>query len=178
MIVPFMAIGYILLALVILFVNFNKIGEVFGLIFSCAFNMNAVFGAVFGLAINGASNGASSPTKPAKVLAHKRPVLLRFPPAKQGLVQAFSVYVDTLFVCTATAVMILATNSFNVADRQQRRVHLRRVHPGVAKGNFTHKLLLTLFFRLRRRFRCHRPVLLHLLLIWLTPSTNSALLTS
>jgi AGCS family alanine or glycine:cation symporter len=37
-------------------------------------------------------------------------------PAQQGLVQAFSVYVDTLFVCTATAFMILITNSYNVVD--------------------------------------------------------------
>lgn len=37
-------------------------------------------------------------------------------PAKQGLVQAFSVYVDTLFVCTATALMILFTGQYNVVD--------------------------------------------------------------
>jgi AGCS family alanine or glycine:cation symporter len=35
-------------------------------------------------------------------------------PAQQGLVQAFSVYIDTLFVCSATAFMILITNSYNV----------------------------------------------------------------
>jgi AGCS family alanine or glycine:cation symporter len=37
-------------------------------------------------------------------------------PAKQGLVQAFSVYIDTLFVCTATALMILFTNQYNVIN--------------------------------------------------------------
>jgi AGCS family alanine or glycine:cation symporter len=37
-------------------------------------------------------------------------------PAKQGLVQAFSVYVDTLFVCTATALMILSTGKYNVVN--------------------------------------------------------------
>ena len=36
-------------------------------------------------------------------------------PAQQGLVQAFSVYVDTLFVCTATGLMILFTGTYNVA---------------------------------------------------------------
>lgn len=36
-------------------------------------------------------------------------------PAKQGLVQAFSVYVDTLLVCTATAIMIISTGSYNIA---------------------------------------------------------------
>lgn len=138
MIVPFMAIGYILLALVILFVNFNKIGEVFGLIFSCAFNMNAVFGAVFGLAIqwgvkrgifsNEAGQGTGAQASGAAEVSH---------PAKQGLVQAFSVYVDTLFVCTATAVMILATNSFNVADPANKDGFIVEYIPGIAKGNFT-----------------------------------------
>lgn len=37
-------------------------------------------------------------------------------PAKQGLVQAFSVYLDTLFVCTATAIMILSTGAYNVQN--------------------------------------------------------------
>ena len=36
-------------------------------------------------------------------------------PAQQGLVQAFSVYIDTLFVCSATAFMILITNQYYVA---------------------------------------------------------------
>ncbi len=138
MIVPFMAIGYILLALVILFVNFNKIGEVFGLIFSSAFNMNAVYGAVFGQAIawgvkrgifsNEAGQGTGAQASGAAEVSH---------PAKQGLVQAFSVYVDTLFVCTATAVMILATNSFNVADPNNADGFIAEFVPGVAKGNFT-----------------------------------------
>ena len=35
-------------------------------------------------------------------------------PAKQGLVQGFSVYVDTLFVCSATAMMLLITGQYNV----------------------------------------------------------------
>jgi len=138
MIVPFMAIGYIILALVILFVNFNKIGEVFGLIFSSAFNMNAVYGAVFGQAIswgvkrgifsNEAGQGTGAQASGAAEVSH---------PAKQGLVQAFSVYVDTLFVCTATAVMILATNSFNVADPNNAGGFISEFVPGVEKGNFT-----------------------------------------
>ena len=37
-------------------------------------------------------------------------------PSKQGLVQAFSVYADILFVCTATSIMILSTGAYNVAN--------------------------------------------------------------
>ncbi len=136
MIVPFMAIAYILLALVILAVNFGKIGEVFGLIFSSAFNMNAVYGAVFGQAIawgvkrgifsNEAGQGTGAQAAGAAEVSH---------PAKQGLVQAFSVYVDTLFVCTATAVMILSTGAFNVVN--EAGAFITENLPGVEKSNFT-----------------------------------------
>ena len=138
MIVPFMAIAYCLLAAVILFANFSKIGEIFGLIFSCAFNQNAAYGAVFGLAIqwgvkrgifsNEAGQGTGAQASGAAEVSH---------PAKQGLVQAFSVYVDTLFVCTATAIMILATNTFNVADPANAGGFLTQLLPGVEKSNFT-----------------------------------------
>lgn len=136
MIVPFMAIGYIILSLVILVVNFSKIGEVFGLIFSSAFNMNAVYGAIFGLAVswgvkrgifsNEAGQGTGAMAAGSAEVSH---------PAKQGLVQAFSVYVDTLFVCTATAIMILSTGSYNVANPAGG--FITELVAGVEKGNFT-----------------------------------------
>ena len=138
MIVPFMAIAYCLLAAVILFANFSKIGDIFALIFSSAFNMNAAYGAVFGLAIqwgvkrgifsNEAGQGTGAQASGAAEVSH---------PAKQGLVQAFSVYVDTLFVCTATAIMILATNAFNVADPANVGGFLAQNLPGIEKSNFT-----------------------------------------
>lgn len=116
-VVPFMAISYILLAIVILMVNVTKIPEIVALIFSSAFNLNAAFGAVFGSAImwgvkrgiysNEAGQGTGAQAAGAAEVSH---------PAKQGLVQAFSVYIDTLFVCSATAFMILATGSYNVQN--------------------------------------------------------------
>ena len=138
MIVPFMAIAYCLLAAIILVTHFSKIGEIFSLIFSCAFNQNAAYGAVFGLAIqwgvkrgifsNEAGQGTGAQASGAAEVSH---------PAKQGLVQAFSVYVDTLFVCTATAIMILSTNAFNVADPANQGGFLMQSLPGVEKSNFT-----------------------------------------
>ncbi len=137
-IVPFMAIAYILMAAVILVVHYDRIFGVFDLIFSCAFNMNAVYGAVFGKAVqwgvkrgifsNEAGQGTGAQASGAAEVSH---------PAKQGLVQAFSVYVDTLLVCTATAVMILATNSFNVADPVNQGGFILQQIQGVQASNFT-----------------------------------------
>lgn len=47
-VVPFMAFAYIIIAIIVLIANISKIGEMFKLIFSCAFNLNAVFGAIWG----------------------------------------------------------------------------------------------------------------------------------
>jgi alanine or glycine:cation symporter, AGCS family len=116
-VVPFMSIAYIVIALVVLVVNIKIVPSMFALIFSSAFNLNAAFGAIFGNAImwgvkrglysNEAGQGTGAQAAGAAEVSH---------PAKQGLVQAFSVYVDTLFVCTATAIMILSTGKYNVAN--------------------------------------------------------------
>ena len=114
-VVPFMAGAYILMAIIIIALNFTQLPNVFSMIFSSAFSLDATFGGIVGTAIAWGvkrgiySNEAGQGTGPhAAAAAHVNH------PAQQGLVQAFSVYVDTLFVCTATALMILFTNQFNV----------------------------------------------------------------
>ncbi|MEJ8547860.1 amino acid carrier protein [Brevibacillus borstelensis] len=114
-VVPFMALGYILVALFIVILNISQLPAVLSLIFTSAFGVDAAFGGIIGSAIawgvkrgiysNEAGQGTAPHAAAAAEVSH---------PAKQGLVQAFSVYVDTLFVCTATAFMILFTGMYNV----------------------------------------------------------------
>ena len=116
-VVPFMAAAYILMAVIIISINILEVPSIFKLIISSAFNMEATFSGVFGMAIawgikrgiysNEAGQGTAPHAAAAAEVSH---------PAKQGLVQAFSVYIDTLFVCTATAFMILFTKQYNVID--------------------------------------------------------------
>ncbi|MCS5501724.1 alanine:cation symporter family protein [Lysinibacillus sp. A4] len=114
--VPFMATAYILLAFIILLINIKDVPAIFALIFSSAFNLNAAFGAVFGNAIMwGVKRGAYSNEAGQGTGAQAAGTAEVSHPAKQGLVQAFSVYVDTLLVCTATAIMIISTGSYNIA---------------------------------------------------------------
>lgn len=115
-IVPFMAGSYILMALIIIGMNFTQIPAVFKLILTAAFSMDATFGGIVGMAIawgvrrgiysNEAGQGTAPHAAAAAEVSH---------PAQQGLAQAFSVYIDTLLVCTATAFMILFTGMYNVA---------------------------------------------------------------
>jgi len=114
-VVPFMALGYILVACVIVAMNIGQLPGVLKLIFSSAFGMDAGFGAILGMAIqwgvkrgvysNEAGQGTGPHASSAAEVSH---------PAKQGLVQGFSVYIDTLFVCSATAFMLLITGQYNV----------------------------------------------------------------
>jgi AGCS family alanine or glycine:cation symporter len=110
-----MALGYIIVACVIIALNIGQLPGVILLIWKSAFGMEAGFGAILGLAImwgvkrgvysNEAAQGTGPHASSAAAVSH---------PAKQGLVQAFSVYIDTLFVCSATGFMLLITGLYNV----------------------------------------------------------------
>ena len=114
-VVPFMAQIYIVAALIIVGVNIDKFPAMLQLVFSSAFGVNSMFGAMLGTAVtwgvkrglysNEAGQGTGPHASSAAAVSH---------PAKQGLVQAFSVYIDTLFVCSATGFMILLTGCYNV----------------------------------------------------------------
>ncbi len=114
-IVPFMAIGYILVAAIIIIINIDKVPDIFALIIRSAFGAEQMFSGMLGAAIawgvkrgiyaNEAGQGTGPHSAAAAEVSH---------PVKQGLVQAASVYLDTFLVCTATALMILFTGMFNV----------------------------------------------------------------
>lgn len=114
-VVPFMALGYIVVACIIVALHIDQLPGVLSLIFRSAFGADAAFGAIIGMAIqwgvkrgvysNEAGQGTGPHASSAAEVSH---------PAKQGLVQGFSVYVDTLFVCSATAFMLLITGQYNV----------------------------------------------------------------
>lgn len=116
-IVPFMAIGYILLAVFIILSNISEVPGIFKLIFTSAFGMEAGFGGIIGSAIAwGVKRGIYSNEAGQGTAPHAAAAAEVDHPAQQGLVQAFSVYIDTIFVCTATALMILFSGMYNVED--------------------------------------------------------------
>ena len=123
-VVPFMALGYIIVACVIVALNIGELPHMFALIIKSAFGVDAAFGALLGLAIqwgvkrgvysNEAGQGSGPHASSAAAVSH---------PAKQGLVQAFSVYIDTLFVCSATGFMLLITGLYNVEGPSGEFLH-------------------------------------------------------
>lgn len=116
-VVPFMAGSYIIMSLIVIALNVTKIPEVFSLIFNSAFSLDATFGGIVGLAISwGVKRGIYSNEAGQGTAPHAAAAAEVSHPVKQGLVQGFSVYVDTLFVCTATALMIIFTGQYNVVN--------------------------------------------------------------
>lgn len=144
-VVPFMAGGYILMALIIIFYNYEKIPETFALIFKSAFAMESTFAGIFGMAVAwGVKRGIYSNEAGQGTAPHPAAAAETSHPAKQGLVQAFSVYIDTLFVCTATALMILFTGKYNVLNPTGGFI-VENV-PGMAVGSeFTQNAVNTIF---------------------------------
>ncbi len=116
-VVPFMAMAYILVAVIVLVVNAAEIPRMFGLIMKSAFGAEQAFAGILGLAVqwgvkrgiysNEAGQGTGPQSSAAAEVSH---------PAVQGLVQAFAVYFDTLFVCSATGFMILVTGQYNILN--------------------------------------------------------------
>jgi AGCS family alanine or glycine:cation symporter len=96
-------------------INFRDIPNVLGLIFSSAFGAEATFGGIVGSMISiGVKRGVYSNEAGQGTGPHPAAAAEVSHPVNQGLVQSFSVYIDTLFVCSATAFMILSTGMYNV----------------------------------------------------------------
>lgn len=113
-VVPFMAVGYILLALYIMAINITHIPEMIGIIIDNAFGLKQMGGGVIGIAImegvkrglfsNEAGEGSAPNAAATADISH---------PVKQGLLQAVGVFADTLVICTCTAFMILLSGLYD-----------------------------------------------------------------
>lgn len=109
-IVPFMGIIFVVVSLIMIILNIGRIPEVFRKIIEDAFNFKAIFsglagssmiyGMKRGLYSNEAGIGSAPNAAAAAEVSH---------PAKQGLVQMLSVFIDTLLICSATAFMGLSS---------------------------------------------------------------------
>ncbi len=107
-IVPVMAVGYIVLALVVVGMNFKQIPQVFELIISSAFGWNQAFGGMIGAAMmNGIKRGLFSNEAGEGSAPNVAATADVTHPVKQGLIQALGVFTDTLIICTCTAFIIL-----------------------------------------------------------------------
>ena len=108
--VPFMGVAYIIMSLLIIILNITSLPSVFAEIFRGAFDFEAIFGGFSGSCVmygikrglfsNEAGVGSAPNASASAEVSH---------PAKQGLVQVLSVFIDTILVCSATAFMCMCS---------------------------------------------------------------------
>lgn len=117
LVAPVMCAAYFIMAVVIMVMFADQIPAVFAMIFKSAFGLEQAFAGIIGATIawgikrgvysNEAGQGSGAIVAASASCKH---------PAEQGLIQALSVVVDTIVVCTCSALIILLTGTYNVVD--------------------------------------------------------------
>ena len=118
-VVPFMALFYVIGALIVTAINFNMLGDIFTSIFKFAFGVKAVAGGAAGVAISqvitqGCKRGVFSNEAGlgSSVMVHSSSNVKE--PVKQGMWGIFEVFFDTFIVCTMTAVVVLSSSAIDL----------------------------------------------------------------
>ena len=115
--VPVMAVLYILLAAVVIVMNISLIPHVFSVIISNAFGMEQFAGGTLGATMmNGIKRGLFSNEAGEGSAACAASIASVSHPVKQGLVQALSVFTDTILICSCTAFIIIISGVFSTTD--------------------------------------------------------------
>ncbi|WP_350291159.1 alanine/glycine:cation symporter family protein [uncultured Croceitalea sp.] len=109
-IVPFMAIIYVIASLIIIFANIKYIGDAFGMIFSGAFSPEAGLGGILGVIIVGFQRAAFSNEAGAGSAAIAHSAVKTKYPASEGIVALLEPFIDTVVICTMTALVIIFFN--------------------------------------------------------------------
>ncbi|MBE5938404.1 MAG: alanine:cation symporter family protein [Lachnospiraceae bacterium] len=118
-VVPFMAIAYILGALIVMFTNVGMLGDMFAAIFKFAFTSRAAYGGVIGTVILGMTQGfkrgvfSNEAGLGSSVMVHSASNVKE--PVRQGMWGIFEVFFDTMIVCTMTAVVVLSSGFIDLS---------------------------------------------------------------
>ncbi len=116
--VPVMAGLYLLITAVVLVLNLDKVPTVFGLILADAFSPQAAVAGGFGAVVmNGIKRGLFSNEAGEGSVPNAAATAKVSHPVKQGLTQAFGVYVDTLIICSASAFLVLVSGQYEIGGK-------------------------------------------------------------
>lgn len=134
-VVPVMALAYLVLAAVIIVLNIERLPQVFMMIIDNAFGVEQAVGGSIGMAMvmgikrglfsNEAGEGSTPCAAATATVSH---------PVKQGLVQALGVYTDTLLVCSATAFIILCSGIYGSDSGQGIVLTQHAIDAGLGAG--------------------------------------------
>ena len=113
-IVPFMAVLYVTAALIIIVVNFSAVGGAFALIVKGAFAPSAAFGGFIGVLIQGFRRAAFSNEAGVGSASIAHAAAKTKEPVSEGIVSLLEPFIDTVVICTMTALVIIITGFADV----------------------------------------------------------------
>jgi AGCS family alanine or glycine:cation symporter len=115
-VVPAMCVVYVLVCLYIIVVNAGAIGSAFGAIFSGAFNPDAAFGGIIGVLVVGIQRAVFSNEAGlgSAAIAHSA-AKVKYP-VEEGFVALLEPFIDTVLICTMTALVLIITDASNVEN--------------------------------------------------------------
>ena len=121
--VPFMAVFYVLGALGVIFINIEKVPAAFAMIFHDAFTGTAATGGFAGAAFTmalrfGVARGVFSNESGLGSAPIAHGAAQTEEPVREGLVAMLGPFIDTIVICTMTALVIITTNAFTLADAE------------------------------------------------------------
>ncbi|NKB23598.1 MAG: amino acid carrier protein [Kiritimatiellae bacterium] len=112
-IVPLMCGLYVLACLFVIFTHLSELPATFGLIFKMAFTNNALYGGVIGVLVWGIKRAAFSNEAGSGSAAIAHAAAKTEEPVREGLVAMIGPFVDTIVVCTMTALVVIITGTWN-----------------------------------------------------------------
>lgn len=115
-IVPFMAVLYVSAALIIIFMNIRHAGSAFGLIWNGAFQSDAIKGGLIGVLIIGFQRASFSNEAGVGSAAIAHSAVKTNEPITEGLVSLLEPFIDTVIICTMTALVIIFTGFYDNPD--------------------------------------------------------------
>ena len=120
-IVPFMVILFTLGSIIVIIINYKNIFKAFALIFTCAFNEKSIFGGVTGISIKfvieqGFKRGmfTNEAGMGSSVMINSNSNVIE--PARQGMWGIIEVFIDTIIMCTLTALVVLTSGVINLEN--------------------------------------------------------------
>jgi AGCS family alanine or glycine:cation symporter len=115
-IVPFMAVLYVVTALIILGINYAEIPTAFGLIFKSAFSQESMYGGFIGVLLTGFQRASFSNEAGVGSAAIAHSAVKTNEPVSEGFVALLEPFIDTVVICTMTALVIIITGRYTGYD--------------------------------------------------------------